>query len=186
MNDYRTDEYSALRATIRERGTVRVITFLVTLIAWAALAIAFLISGPENVIGAVVCLLVLAAGFEAVFQIHLGVERVGRYLQVAYEERWAAVAPEAGAAAPPGWETTAMAYGKAYPSAGSDPLFTAIFLLATLANVLPVIRAWQAPALFAALVFAHLIFVVRIRVARKRAGRQRGEDLERFRQMLKT
>lgn len=187
MDDYRNDEYVALRATIRERGTVRVITFLVALVAWAMLELVFLSSGPQNAVGMVLSLLVLAGGFEAVFQIHLGVERVGRYLQVAYEERFAAAT--AGAADVPraaGWETTAMAFGKAYPGAGSDPLFTSVFLLATLANVLPVLHAWRAPALFVSLVLAHMIFVLRIRMARKQAGRQRAADLARFRELLKS
>ena len=33
-------------------------------------------------------LLVLAAAFECVFALHVGIERVGRYLQVFYEDRW--------------------------------------------------------------------------------------------------
>ncbi len=186
MDHYRTAEYAALRATIRERGTARVITFLVALVAWAVLEVVVLISSPATVVGPVVCLVVLAAGFEAVFQIHLGVERVGRYVQVAYEEQ--VITPEAEVAdsRAGGWETAAMAYGRAHPSAGSDPLFTTIFLLATLANLLPVVRAWSAPGLFVALILPHVAFVWRIRVARKRAGRQRAEDLARFRELLKS
>ncbi len=61
-------------------------------------------------------LLVLAATFEINFFVHTGVERIGRYLQVFYEER----------AGTTGWETTAMTYGAKYPS-GLDPLFSALF-----------------------------------------------------------
>jgi len=189
MDDLGRFEYEALRATIRERGTARLVTFFATLVAWAALELAILASGPNHVIGPLLSLMVLAAGFETVFQIHLGVERVGRYLQVAFEES-ALPASEPAAVGPvgprpPAWETTAMAYGKAYPSAGSDPLFTMLFLFATLINVLPVVGAWRMPVVFPALVGAHALFLLRVRAARRRAGRQRAEDLQRFRELLK-
>jgi hypothetical protein len=187
MDDLGQHEYAALRATIRERGTVRAITFFVTVLAWAMIELAFLASRPHHVIGALLSLMVLAAGFETIFQLHLGVERVGRYLQAAYEERPEAPVGEPGALAAavrPAWETTAMAYGKAYPAAGSDPLFTTMFLLATLVNLLPVLHVWRMPGVLVTLLLAHLLFVGRIRLARKRAGRQRGEDLARFRELV--
>ena len=187
MDDLRQQEYAALRATIRERGTVRAITFLAAVLGWAALDLAFLASGPRNVVGTLLSLTVLAAGFETVFQIHLGVERVGRYLQVAYEERRdpaGSGTADVGTTTLPAWETTAMAYGRAYPGAGSDPLFTSIFLLATLLNLLPVLRAWRLPGVLITLLLAHVLFVVRIGLARKRAGRQRAEDLARFRELM--
>ncbi len=176
------EEYIALRATIRERGTVRVITFLATIVAWAAIVLAFSATGPRDVVGSLVSLMVLAGGFEAVFQIHLGVERVGRYLQAFYEE-----VPAGAEANPPGerqrWETTAMVYGRKYRAAGSDPLFAIAFVLATFVNVLPVLRAWRVPAAFLAIAVPHLLFVVRVRVARHIAAGQRAEDLERFREL---
>jgi len=78
------EEYTALRTTIRERGTTRVWIFLVGIIAWAALttATAALASSPLAVL---LPLLILAATFEAVYALHVGVERIGRYLQVFYE-----------------------------------------------------------------------------------------------------
>lgn len=187
MEELHDREYKALRATIRERGTVRVITFFVTLCVWGALELAVL-AHPHHVIAPLVPLMVLVAGFETVFQLHLGVERVGRYLQAAYEQS-------------PGWETAAMAYGKAYPSAGSDPLFARIFLLATLIGILPSVSFIGAPVVyfiagvpltggtsivlaFAALILAHVAFGARIVMARRRAGRQRAEDLARFRDLL--
>jgi hypothetical protein len=62
----------------------------------------------------------LAAGFEAVFALHVGVERIGRYLQVFHED----------AGGPPAWERHAMAFGP--PSAGGrvDPLFSGLFAAA--------------------------------------------------------
>jgi len=50
-------------------------------------------------------------GFEAIHALHVGAERIGRYLQVYYED-----APDA-----PRWETTAMAVGPALPGGGIDP-----------------------------------------------------------------
>jgi hypothetical protein len=178
MSKLRREEYVALRATIRERGTVRVVTFFVTLLAWAALEAWVLTSGPRDAVPILLTLLVLASGFEAVFQLHVGVERVGRYLQVAFEE---AAAP--GVAAPR-WETTAMAFGRAYPGIGSDPLFSRVFLLATLLNMLPALRAWRTPGLFGVLLGLHALFVVRVAVARVIARGQRADDLERFRALL--
>src|SRR5690349_11073526 len=70
------EEYSALRATIRERGTARVWIFLAGLAVWAALTIttAALATLP---IASLLPLLMLAGAFEAVFALHTGVERVG-------------------------------------------------------------------------------------------------------------
>ena len=55
-------------------------------------------------IAALLPLLVLAGVFEAVFALHTGVERIGRYIQVFFE------APGERA-----WEHTAMAFGRAFP-----------------------------------------------------------------------
>lgn len=183
MEQLQRDEFKALRTTIMSRGTVRAITFLVTMVAWATLTLLFAVSGPRNIVGALLTLMVLAAGFEAIFQLHLGVERVGRYLQVAFEEA-AKPAAEGTAARGPQWETVAMAYGRRYPAAGSDALFSAIFVLATLVNMLPVLQAWRVPGAAISLLVAHLAFVVRIRVARHVAATQRADDLVRFRELL--
>src|ERR1043165_3191109 len=94
------EEYRALRAAIAARGATRVWLFLAVMVAWAAatIATAALAALP---VATLLPLLVLAAGFEAVFSVHTGVERVGRYLQVFYDggERE--------------WERTIMAYGHA-------------------------------------------------------------------------
>src|SRR5438094_982966 len=66
-------------------------------------------------------LLVLAVTFEAIFSLHVGVERIGRYLQVFHEE-------------PTGWEHTAMAFGRPLKGTGTDPLFVAHFLIAAILN----------------------------------------------------
>jgi hypothetical protein len=188
VDQLRRDEYKALRATIMNRGTVRVITFLVTMIAWAALTLFFAVSGPRNIVGTLVTLMVLAAGFEVVYQLHLGVERVGRYLQIAFEEADVAAA-ERGQTQPlagPRWETTAMAYGRTFPAAGSDALFSAMFVLATVVNMLPVLEAWRVPGAFVSMMVPHVAFLVRVRIARHVVGVQRAQDLERFRALAGT
>ena len=53
-------------------------------------------------------LLALAGVFEAVFALHTGVERVGRYIQVFYESE----TPDSS-----NWEYTAMAFGRPFPAA---------------------------------------------------------------------
>ena len=116
------EEYRALRATIRERGTARVWVFVAGIAAWAALtiAVASLASPP---VATLLPLLVLAAGFEGVFSLHVGVERVGRYIQVCFEQDGR------------GWEHAAMAFGRPRGSAATDALFTVPFLLAKLLHV---------------------------------------------------
>jgi len=108
-------EFEALRATIRERGTVRLILLPLSLALWAAAAIATT-AAVALPIAALVPLLVLAAGFEAIYALHLNVERIGRYLQVFHE-------PDGG------WEHVAMAFGQRFPGRGPDALFSGIFLI---------------------------------------------------------
>jgi len=199
------DEYIALRATIRERGTARVCVFAGGIAAWAALSIATAALAPTPV--AVLCpLLVLAAVFEAVFALHVGVERIGRYLQVFHEgpngsggsepsgvsegSGSSADARAAGSRAPldasargAGWEHAAMAFGRPKGAASVDPLFTVIFFLAALFNLVP---ALILEPLRVELVFvggAHALFALRLLVARHAASTQRAIDLERFQQL---
>ena len=122
MDPREREEYRALRATIRERGTARVWIFVAGIAAWAALtmAVATLTSPP---VATLMPLLVLAAAFEGVFALHVGVERVGRYIHVFFEEEGR------------GWEQTAMAFGRPRGSAATDAIFTVPFLLAALFNL---------------------------------------------------
>ncbi len=92
---------------------MRIVLLPVTLFGWALIAGALLLFG-DAAIAAVFSLAVLVAGFEAIHALHVGVERIGRYVQVYYE---------AGSDGPR-WETTAMAVGPALPGGGIDPLFT--------------------------------------------------------------
>jgi hypothetical protein len=167
-------EYSALRATIRERGTARIWVFVVGFVAWGALTVvtAALTSIP---LASLLPLLVLAAVFEAVFALHIGVERVGRYLQVFHEARDRA-----------GWEHSAMAFGRPKGAASADALFSIPFLLAALFNIIPALIAQPIVAELVFVVGAHALFVLRLVVARAAAARQRATDLERFQQLLKS
>src|SRR6476661_6178043 len=98
MKSRELEEYRALRDTIRERGTARHWVVIAGLAIWAALALASsVIALPALTL---IPLLVLAASFEVIFTLHTGVERVGRYIQVFYEE----------AGDPAAWEQVAMAY----------------------------------------------------------------------------
>lgn len=168
----RTEEFAALRATIRERGTRRVSLVVATVIAWAVLCLAteIWIATP---VATLIPLLVLAAGFEAVFALHVGVERIGRYLQVEYE----------GTPEGPAWEHTAMRFGAAPgPAAGAvDPLFSGLFILATALNIVPAVLSTVGVeggaielGVFGAV---HLALILRIFRARAYAAKQRALDL---------
>jgi len=172
MSDDSPAEYQGLRATIRERGTLRICLILVGLIAMSALVVALRATSLSGVI-ALLPLLVLAATFEINFFIHTGVERIGRYLQVFYEER----------AGVPGWETTAMNYGANYRS-GLDPLFSTLFAAAATINFLTTLAVAREPGWIALSLAGHLTFGYRIASAKARAASQRAIDLDRFRRLL--
>jgi hypothetical protein len=158
-------EYEALRDTIRERGTVRMILLPVTFGLWAGAAIATtaVIALP---IGVLAPLLVLAAGFEAIYALHINVERIGRYIQVFHESDG-------------GWEHVAMTFGQRFPGRGPDALFSNLFVIATALNYLPVALGGSVPELVVAGLL-HLLLAFHIGTARSRASKQRQQDLERF------
>jgi hypothetical protein len=159
------EEFAALRATIRERGTVRLILLPVTFGLWAGVAVATT-AAIQLPIAALVPLLVLAAGFESIYALHLNVERIGRYLQVFHE-------PDGG------WEHVAMTFGQRFPSRGPDALFSGLFLVATALNYLPVALGGTTPELIVGGLL-HLLLALHIGTARSRASKQRALDLERF------
>jgi len=164
------DEYGALRETIRERGTARVFLFVVGIVGWAAVltAAAALANSP---LATTLPLVVLAAVFEALLSLHVGVERIGRYLQVHYE-------PDGQ-----GWEHAAMAFGKPRGAIAIDPLFTGLFLLAVVVNFAPVLILDPVRSELILVGGAHLLVVIRVIAARAAAARQRAIDLERFREL---
>ena len=177
------EEYSALRATIRERGTARVCVFAGGIAAWAAamIATAALTSTP---VATLLPLLVLASVFEAVFALHVGVERIGRYLQLFHEADGTGGSYGAGGSdGPAGWEHAAMAFGRPAGAAATDALFTVPFLLAALFNAAPALMLEPARVELVFVGGAHALFVLRLLVARQAAGKQRAIDLERFQQL---
>jgi hypothetical protein len=161
------DEYRALRATIRARGTARVWIVLAGTVAWAALTLATA-ALAQLPIATLLPLLVLALTFEITASLHQGVERIGRYLQVFFET-------EAG-----GWEHVAMAYGRQFPGAGIDPLFSPFFWLAAVFNFVPVVTAGPVLLEWTVVGTIHLLFMTRVYFVRREAAHQRAVDLERF------
>jgi hypothetical protein len=167
-------EYAVLRQTIASRGTARMVLFPVTIIAWASLAL-IVLTFAEAPVASLLPLAVLAGGFEAIHALHAGVERIGRYLQVYYENL------ETG----PQWETIAMKVGPALPGGGIDPLFTLVFASATFVNVVPALALQPRPTAIELGVIGvlHVALVIRIVRARGAAARQRAVELESFRQI---
>src|SRR5712692_8366964 len=123
MTPREIEEYRALRQTIRERGTARIWVFVAGLLGWAGLVIATAALAALPV-ATLLPLLVLAGLFEAVLVLHSGVERIGHYIQVFYEDDEGD--PAGGVRA--NWERTATACGAAFPGADGDPLFAPIFI----------------------------------------------------------
>lgn len=172
MTPREREEYRALRDTIRERSTARVWVAYTGLTAWAALALATA-TLAELPIATFIPLLVVSLVFEVVFALHTGVERVGRYIQVFFEDE----------SADRGWEHQAMAYGQEFPGHASDPLFGTFFLLAMVLNVLPAALADPVPLEWAVVAVGHLLAIGRLMRARHDARQQRTLDLDRFRQL---
>lgn len=163
-------EFQNLRQTITLRGTARMALLPFTMLGWALVAVLLLLFGdlPAAVIFP---LAVLVGGYEAIHALHVGAERIGRYLQVYFED----------ASDAPRWETTAMAVGPALPGGGIDPLFSVVFISATLANLIPAFTPEPTRPELAILLPLHLAFVVRIVRARGAAARQRAVELESYR-----
>jgi hypothetical protein len=166
---YRLAEYQALRATIRQRGTVRIVLVPAALTIWAALAI-----GTAAVItvalSTLIPLLALVGAFEGVVALHVNVERIGRYLQVFHERSQS------------GWEHVAMEFGRRFPGASSDPLFGRVFIFATSVNFFPAAlggEPWEA----ALVALCHFAFIYRVRKAQSLAASIRTDDLRRFQSM---
>ncbi len=163
-------EFAVLRRTIAVRGTVRMILLPVAMLGWAALALAVLMF-TEAPMAALFPLAALVGGFEAIHALHVGVERIGRYLQVYYEN------PEIG----PRWETTVMAVGPALPGGGIDPLFSLVFACATFINFIPALLPGPTRTELGVVGVLHLAFIIRVVRARGAAARQRAVELESFR-----
>lgn len=177
------EEYRALRNTIRERGSLRHLTTCITFSVWATtmLWVASRFTGP---LASVVPLAVLAAGFEIGFALHVGVERVGRFLQVRYERIPGSFVS---------WEETAMSLR--VPSGGVDPLFLKLYLAAAILNLVAGFWPWlltgiTAEKLTAALplavaVVTHAVAIVRWQAAARFAASQRATELKAFEELAR-
>jgi hypothetical protein len=171
--EFRFEEFRQLRATIRERSVARVVVSLITFVSWAALVLA-LRQSRESVVDGLVPLVVLVVGFELVFGLHVGVERIGRYLTVFYE------------AAPgmPKWETAIAAFGRSAVRSRTQPhvLLATEFIVSTGLNL--VFAGWPdmtALAQSIAMAVFHVTFIARVVQAARQANRQRDADTEAFR-----
>lgn len=178
------EEYRALRALIGRRGSLRTVLAVVTVAAWAFVAalVAALVALP---VAALLPLLVLAAGFEAVHALHIGAERIGRYLYVRYESG-AAGDGRSGTAPAPMWESAIAAFGPGRLPFGGRPAgaqFAAVFTLATLAN-LALAAVSSTPPELAALAAIHGLAVARIALARTASKNQRRDDQAEFERIL--
>jgi hypothetical protein len=168
LDSRQQSEYAAMRETIRQRGTARMVLVPVTFIGWAATSVATA-AVITVALSTLIPLLILGAGFEAIFALHLNVERIGRYLQVFHERDG-------------GWERVAMTYGQRFPGSGPDPLFAQLFVFGVSVNFLPAALGGE-PIEVGVIAVLHLILVYRIRTAKAAAARQRAQDLERFEQL---
>lgn len=177
MDPLKLEEYAVLRATIRERGTTRVWLAWAGIVGWATLVSALASTGARPLL-LLAPLLVLAITFEGVFALHTGVERIGRYIQVIFEEQ------ETGTTMH--WETAAMRFGRLFSKRGSDPLFAWLFIAAALIDLTPTSVAGPRPAFELAVVgLAHAALIVRIILARRSAAGQRARDLDRYRALAR-
>jgi hypothetical protein len=162
-------EFTVLRATIASRGTVRMALLPVIMLAWAALAIVVILFGDLPV-AALPPLAILVGGFESINALHVGVERIGRYLQVFYE----------GRAEGPAWETTTMAAASRLRGGGVDPLFTVVFYAAAIVNMITALVPEPTPLETLIVGGLHAVFLARVTRARQVASSQRARDLRAY------
>ena len=149
----------------------------VTVIGWTSITVVLLHGGVTlQPILSLVSLSVLIGGFEAIHALNVGVERIGRYLQVYYE----------GTADGPTWESTAMAVGPGLPGGGIDPLSTVVFAALTGLNLALAFPELQAIKAYAVVLPVHAIFWIRVGRSRWAAAGQRAMDLEAFRALKST
>jgi hypothetical protein len=174
--EFRLEEFRQLRATIRERSTARVVVSFITFVSWGALALVLRPSDEsiESMAYGLVPLVVLVVGFELVFGLHVGVERIGRYLTVFYET----------SPGMPKWETAIAAFGRsaARRRPQTHVLLAGEFIVATGLNLVFAVEA-NFPALVQGVVMAvlHATFIGRVVQAARQANRQRNADTAEFR-----
>lgn len=165
-------EFTELRRTIAVRGTVRLVLGPLTVALWAVVAMQARYGDQRLQI--LLPLLTLAGGFEGVRALHIGVERIGRYLQVFHE---AGEGPDR-----PSWETAAMEPVRAAAGLALDPLFGRLVLLACAANAFLSFEI-IAPSLTGLWLLAHTALAVRVILSMRACRRQRALDLAHYRKV---
>jgi hypothetical protein len=178
-SDLAAHEYRALREAIAARGQLRAALALAGLLSWAGVLTAILIALPYPV-AAIVPLTVLIGTFEAIRPLHVGAERIGRYVQVFFEET---ATDSTGPLAPPVWEQTAMVFGSAVPGAAGHPLFGPLFAIATLVNLLAVLLPGPVAVELSFMAVPHGAFLIWIVWADRVMRGQRARELARFREL---
>ena len=180
MERHRRSEYVILRKTIAHRGALRPILALAGLSIWAATLIAVLVLLPYPVASAIP-LLLLAVTFEVIRPLHFGAERIGRYVQVFYEED---SEPNRSLNDTPSWERVAMSFG-VVPGVGGHPLFVPLFLMATAINYLAVLLPEPAAVELGVMALPHLAFIAWLVTADRAMRSQRAIELARLRELYK-
>lgn len=168
-----------LRKTIAQRGALRPVLVLCGTGIWAALLTVVLILLPYPV-AAAIPLLVLLITFEVIRPLHFGAERIGRYLQVFYEEQGDAGRPLNDT---PSWERVAMRFD-AVPGVGGHPLFVPAFLLATAINYLAVLLPQPVTIELSVMAVPHLAFIAWLVAADRAMRNQRTIELSRLRELF--
>lgn len=181
MERHRRSEYVILRRTISERGVLRPVLVLGGMAIWAILLIAVLVLLPYPV-AAAIPLLALAVTFEVIRPLHFGAERIGRYLQVFYEEIGTT---DRKLSETPSWERVAMKFGSV-PGVGGHPLFVPLFFMATALNYLAVLLPEPAMIETGVMAVPHVAFVAWLFVSDRAMRKQRGIELERLRELHKA
>lgn len=169
-----------LRRTIAQRGALRPILLVFGIGIWALALTAVLVWLPYP-LAVAVPLLVLAATFEAIRPLHFGAERIGRYLQVFYEE---AGDPDRSLRDTPSWERVTMSFGKV-PGVGGHPLFVPIFFAATLVNYMAVLMSGPVAVDVAIMALPHAVFGGWMFANHRAMKTQRASEVERMRQLAK-
>lgn len=130
-------------------------------------------------VASLIPLLVLLGTFEAIRPLHFGAERIGRYLQVFYEEAGEIERPLRDT---PSWERVAMQFG-AVPGVGGHPLFVPSFLLATLVNHFVAMQPGLGFIDHVILAILHVAFSMWLFEAHRAMKKQRQIELERMRHL---
>ena len=173
-------EYLVLRRTIAQRGALRPILLVCGIGIWALTLTAVLV-WLQYPVAFFIPLIVIAATFEAIRPLHFGAERIGRYLQVFYEEAGEQDRPLRDT---PAWERVTMRFGKV-PGVGGHPLFVPIFFLALAVNYMAMMLSGPGAIDTIVMAVAHAIFGGWLFAAHRAMKTQREIEVERLRNLHK-